>query len=129
MEFSEVKKSAPSLEEIVASCEDFVGLNDGNKDTVNEVVSLFEILDPSHCECEASRVDVEERIDADKGIVLSHTIADKNLNNAVMNPNSESKNSLNIETKKSSQRKILGLKLPIYSTVLKFAKCWTRYSA
>lgn len=34
-------------------------------------------------------VDVDERIDADKGIVLSHTIADENLINAVMNPNSE----------------------------------------
>jgi len=68
-----------------------VGFIDGNKDTVHEVVSLFEILDPSNPECEVSQVDVEEWIDADKGIVFSHTIADENLTNAVMNPNSESK--------------------------------------
>ena len=68
-----------------------MGFNDGNKDTVHEVVSLFEIQDPSNHECEVSRVDVEERIDADKGIVLSHTIADENLINAVMYPNFERK--------------------------------------
>jgi len=39
-------------------------------------VLVFKILNPSNPECEVSRVDVEEWIDADKGIVLSHTIAD-----------------------------------------------------
>ena len=68
-----------------------MGFIDCNKDTVCEVVSLFEVLDPSNPECEASRVDVEEWIDADKEIVLSHTIADENLINAVMNPNFASK--------------------------------------
>jgi len=68
-----------------------VGFNDCNKDTVHEVVSLFEILDLSNREHEASQVHVEEWFGADKGIVLSHTIADENLINAVMNPNSESK--------------------------------------
>jgi len=53
-----------------------MGLNDCNKDTVHEVVSLFEILNPSNPECEASQVDVEEWVDADKGIVLSRSIAD-----------------------------------------------------
>jgi hypothetical protein len=53
-----------------------VGYNDCNRDTVHEVVSLFEILDTSNPECEVSRLDTEEWIDADKGIVLSHTIAD-----------------------------------------------------
>jgi len=68
-----------------------VSFIDGNKDTVHEVVSLFEILDSSNPECEVSQVDVEEWIDADKGIVFSYTIAGENLTNAVMNPNSESK--------------------------------------
>jgi hypothetical protein len=106
--------------------EDFVAFNDCNKDTVHEVASVFEILGHSNPECEASWVNVEEWIDASKGIVLSHTIAgNENLINVVVNPHSESKNSLNLEMKKSSQRKILGLKLLTYSTLLKFAKCWT----
>jgi len=47
-----------------------VGFNDCNKDTVHEVVSLFEILDLSNREREASQVHVEEWFGADKGIVL-----------------------------------------------------------
>jgi hypothetical protein len=68
-----------------------VGFIDGNKDAVHEVVSLFDLLDSSNSECEASQVDVEEWIDAGKGIVLTHTIADENPINAVTNPNSESR--------------------------------------
>jgi hypothetical protein len=52
---------------------------------------MFEKLDPSNPECEASQVDVEDWIDADEGIVLSHTLANEDLINAIVNPDSESK--------------------------------------
>jgi hypothetical protein len=71
--------------------EGFVGFNVCNKGAVHEVVLMFEKLDPSNPECEASQVDVEEWTDADEGIVLSHTIANEDLINAVVDPDSESK--------------------------------------
>jgi len=40
--------------------EDFEGFNVRNKDTVHEMVSMFETLDPWNPECEVSQVDVEE---------------------------------------------------------------------
>jgi hypothetical protein len=70
--------------------EGFVGFNVCNKGAVHEVVSMFEKLDHSNPERETSWIDVEEWIDADEGIVLSHTVADEDLINAVANPDSES---------------------------------------
>ena len=56
-----------------------------SRDTVHELVSMFEKLDTSIPECQVSQVYMEEWIDANKGIV-SRTIADEHLINAVMNP-------------------------------------------
>jgi hypothetical protein len=81
MEFGEGKNLASSLEEIVASCndwrgcldeEDFAGFYVHNKDTVHELVSLFEKLDPSNPECEVSQEGVEEWIVADKRIAVTY---------------------------------------------------------
>jgi len=44
--------------------EDFVGFNVRNKETVHEMVSMFETLDPWSPECEVSQANVEEWIDA-----------------------------------------------------------------
>jgi hypothetical protein len=51
---------------------------------------------------------VEEWTDADKGNEVLHTITNDNLINAVTKPNLENKN---LQTRKSPQRKFLGLKL------------------
>jgi hypothetical protein len=73
MEFSEDKNCAPSMEEIVASCNDcsgwfgrrrLAGFNVCNEDTVHEMVSMFETLDLWNPEFEVSQEDVEEWIDA-----------------------------------------------------------------
>jgi len=47
---------------------------------------MFETLDPSNPECEVNQVDVEEWIDAGKGIVVAQTVADGVLINAVHGP-------------------------------------------
>ena len=71
---------------------DFAGFNVHSKGTVHEMVSMFEKLDFLNSECEVSQVDVQEYIDADKGIVVSQTIAhEEDLINAVMNLSSKSK--------------------------------------
>jgi len=67
--------------------EHFVGFNVHNKDTVREMVLMFEKLDPSNAECEDSQVDVQ-------------AIADEDLINAVMNSDSESKT---LENKSSDE--------------------------
>jgi hypothetical protein len=72
---------------------------------------MFEKLDPSNTECEVSQVEAEERIDANKGIEVSHTITDEDLINSLMNLGSESKTLENEFSDKLSQRKFLGLKL------------------
>jgi hypothetical protein len=56
-----------------------VGFNVHNKDTVPEMASMFEKLDPSNPAWGVSQVDVEERTDADKGIEVQCTIADEDL--------------------------------------------------
>jgi len=76
---------------------DFMVFNVCNKDTVHEMVLMFEKLDPSYAECEVSQVDAEERIDEGKGSEVSRAIANEDiinnedLINAVMNSGSESK--------------------------------------
>jgi len=76
---------------------------------------MFETLDPSNPECEVSQVDVEEWIDAGKGIVVAHTIVDGVLINAVYEPRLKVKFLFtSFQTKKSSQRTCVGLKLPTH---------------
>jgi hypothetical protein len=50
--------------------EDFVGFNINNKNTVHEMVSLYEKLNPSIPECKVSQVDVELWTDASKGTAV-----------------------------------------------------------
>lgn len=71
--------------------EDLAGVYVRHKDTVHELVSMFEKLDPSNPECGVSQADVEEWIDAHKRTVVSRTRADEDIMNAVMNPCSKSK--------------------------------------
>ena len=52
---------------------------------------MFEKLEPSNPEWEVSHEDVEDWIHAYKGIVVSRTVAEGALINAVMNPDPESK--------------------------------------
>jgi hypothetical protein len=69
----------------------FAGFNVRSKNADHEMESMFEKLEPSSPECEVSHEDVEDWIHADKGIVVSRTIADGALIDAVMNPHPESK--------------------------------------
>jgi hypothetical protein len=104
--------------------EDFAGCNVQNKDAVHEMVSIFTILALLNPECEVSQVDVEEWINADKGIEVSRTIADEDLINAVTNPEPESKTLDN----ESSDEKIVTEKISwaktadAFSTPLKSAE-------
>jgi len=108
---------------------DFMEFNVCNKDTVHEMVSMSEKMNPSNPESEVSQEDVEEWGDADKGIVVSHTIAVEDLINAVMNPASESKPLEN----QSSDKETVQLKIckaaELYSTLLKFIKSQPCYLA
>ena len=107
--------------EVASDEEYFVGFNVRSKDIVHEMVSMFEKLDAWNPECEVSQVDVEEWIDADKGIVVSSTITDEDLINALMNSDPESKILTHLQTKKSPQRKFLWPKLP--TRILHFWSC------
>jgi hypothetical protein len=111
--------------------EDFVGFNVCIKDTVHEMVLMFEKLDPSRAEREVSQVNPEERIDEGKGIEVPLIIADDDLINAVMNSGCESKTLEN----KSSDKEIVTETISwakaadAYSMLLKFAKSWPCYLA
>jgi hypothetical protein len=65
--------------------EDFTGFNDCNKDTVCEMVSVFEKLNLSNLECEKVRY-MWKSGSRDEGIAVSHTTTDGDFINAVMNP-------------------------------------------
>ena len=78
--------------------------------------------DPSNPESEVSQEDVEEWGDADKGIVVSLTIAVEDLINAVMNPASEGKPPENLFSNKENVPVKISKAAEIYSTLLKFTK-------
>ena len=94
------------------------------------MVSMFEKLDSSNPECEVSQVDVEEWIDVVKVIEVQRAIADGDLINAVMNPDSESKTLAN----KSSHEEIITDKISwskaanMYCTTLKLDESQSCYS-
>jgi hypothetical protein len=111
--------------------EDFARFNVHNKDTVHEMVLMFKELSPSNPECGVSQVDVEEWIDADTGIEVSHTVTDDDLINAVMNPDPENKN---LQSESSDEEiatdKILCAKAAdAYSMLLKFTESQPCYLA
>jgi len=90
MEFSESKYAVPSRRKFWSAVKiaegpsvekDFMVFNVCNKDTVHEMVLMFEKLDSSDAEREVSQVDTEERIDEGKGIEVSRTIANGDLIN------------------------------------------------
>jgi len=56
--------------------EDFAGFYVRNKETFHEIVSTFVKMDPSNPKFAVSHVDVEQWINANKGIAESGTIAD-----------------------------------------------------
>jgi hypothetical protein len=110
--------------------EHFAGFNIHNKDTVQKMASMCEKLDPSNTECEGSQVDVEEWIDVGTGIEMQRAIADEDLINAVMNPDSERKTLEN----KSSDEEIVRDKISwskavdVYCTTVKFTESQSCYS-
>jgi hypothetical protein len=65
------------IAEVALGKGDFTGFNVRNKDTVHEMVSMSQKVDPSNPESEVSRKDVEGWGDVDKGIVVPCTIADE----------------------------------------------------
>jgi hypothetical protein len=103
--------------------EHFAGFNVHNKDTVPEMESMFEKLDPSNPEYEGSQVDVEEWIDVGKGIEMQCAIAYEDLINTVTNQTLKAKL---LRTDKSSDEEIVRHKISwskaadVYSTTLKF---------
>ena len=110
---------------------DFTGCNIRNKDTIHEMVSLYEKLNPSKPECEVSQVNVEVWTDAGKGSAVSRTVADVDSTNAFMSPDSGSK----ILDNESSNEEIATEKISwakasdTYSTLVKFAKSRPCYLA
>jgi len=111
--------------------EDFAGFNIRNKDTVHEMVSLYEKLNSSKPECELSQVDVEVWADAGKGTAVSSTVADVDSIHTFLSPDSESK----VLDNESSNEEIATEKISwakssdVYSTLPKFAKSRPCYLA
>jgi hypothetical protein len=133
MEFSASKYAVPSWRKFWSAVKiakgalfekDFMVFNVCNKDTVHEMVLMFEKLDSSYAEREMSRVDAEERIDEGKGIEVSCTITNGDLINAVMNTGSENKTLENeFSDKEIITEKISWAKATdAYSTLLKLVK-------
>ena len=108
---------------------DFTGFNVHNKDTVHEMVSMSEKMDPSNPESEVNQEDVEEWGDADKGTVVPRTIAVEDLINAVMNPASESKPLENQSSDKETVPVKISKSAEMYSTLLKFTESQPCFSA
>jgi hypothetical protein len=140
MEFSESKYSVPSWRKFWTAVKiaegalvenDFMVFNVCNKDTVHEMVLMFEKLDSSDAECEVSQVDTEERIDEGKGIEVSCTTANGDLINAVMNTGSENETLENeFSDKESITEKISWAKaVDAYYTLLKLVKSQPCYLA
>lgn len=104
--------------------EDFAGFNIRNKDTVHEMVSLCEQLNPSNPECEVSQVDVEVWTDAGKGTAVSSTVADVDLINTFLSPDSESKILDNESSNEETATEKISWAKPsdAYPTLPKFAK-------
>lgn len=74
---------------------------------------------------------MEESVDAGKGIVVSRTIADGDLINGVMNPDSERKTLENDSSEDGNFTEKISWaeNADTYSTFLKFANSLPRYSA
>jgi hypothetical protein len=108
---------------------DFTGFAVRNKDTIHEMVSMSEKMDPSNPKSEVSHEDVEEWGNADKGILVSCTIATEDLINAVMNPTSESKPLENLSSDKENVPVKISEAAEMYSTLLKFTKSQPFFSA
>ena len=68
-----------------SGAEHFEGFNVRDKDRGHKMASMFEKLKHSNPECEVSHEDVEDWIHADKGIVVTRTIAGRALIDADMN--------------------------------------------
>jgi len=77
---------------------------------------------PPTLKVKSSKEDVEERGDADKGIVVSCTIAVEDLIHAVMNLSSESKPLENQSSDKETVPEKICKAAELYSTLLKFIK-------
>jgi hypothetical protein len=111
--------------------EDFAGFNIRNKDTVHEMVSLYEKLNTSNPEWELSQVDVEVWTDAGKGTNVSSTLTDVQSFNTFLSPVNESKildnesSNEEIATKKISWAKASDVSF----TLPKFAKSRPCYLA
>jgi hypothetical protein len=101
---------------------DFTEFNVRNKDTIHEMVSMSEKNYTSNPKSEVSQEDVEEWSDADKGILVSCTIAVEDLSNAVINPTSESKPLENVTSDKENVPVKISKAAEMYSTLLKFIK-------